>query len=88
MHAIHERHLRIPEDISVASFDDIDPASYLNPALTTVKIYAEDMGRTAVRVLFERLQEPDRPPQHLLITGQFIPRSSIGPAKTTGKGGD
>jgi LacI family transcriptional regulator len=80
MHAIYERGLRIPEDISIASFDDTDASPYLNPALTTVKTYGEDMGSNAVRLLFERLDNPDRPCQHINVTGTLISRSSIGPA--------
>lgn len=87
MHAIHEQGLSIPQDISVASFDDIDSSPYLYPTLTTVKTCAEELGRTAVRVVFERLKEPDRPLQHSLITGSLIVRSSTGPVKSDYKGG-
>lgn len=85
MRAIHEKSLRIPEDISLASFDDIASSSYLNPPLTTVKTCGEDMGRATVRVLFDRLRDPDRPPQHLCVTTQLISRESIGPVNANRK---
>lgn len=53
--AIMERGLRIPEDIGVASFNDIPVAQFLMPPLTTVRIHAEHIGETAVDLLFERL---------------------------------
>lgn len=49
--ALQERGLRIPDDISVASFDDDEIASYLRPPLTTARIPYEQMGREAVRML-------------------------------------
>lgn len=53
--AIHEMGLRIPEDVAVASFNDIPVAQFLGPPLTTVKIPAELIGETAVDLLLERL---------------------------------
>jgi LacI family transcriptional regulator len=78
MHAIFEHGLRVPEDISVTGFDDIVDASYVQPPLTTVKMNAEEMGSTAASVLFERIAEPERPIQHLMISTQLVCRASTG----------
>jgi len=52
--AIHENGLRVPEDISVVGFDDIDSAAYQNPGLTTIRQPLREMGRMAAqRVLAE-----------------------------------
>ena len=53
--AISEKNLKIPEDISIIGFDDIVTSQFLNPSLTTVKIYTEYIGETAVDTLLERL---------------------------------
>lgn len=53
--AIHEMGLRIPDDVAVASFNDIPVAQFLAPPLSTVKIPAELIGETAVDLLLERL---------------------------------
>lgn len=53
--AIHEMGLRIPEDIAVASFNDIPVAQFLGPPLSTTKIPAELIGETAVDLLLERI---------------------------------
>ncbi|AFL50858.1 LacI family transcriptional regulator [Sinorhizobium fredii] len=53
--AIREMGLSIPEDIAVASFNDIPVAQFLGPPLSTVKIPAELIGETAVDLLLERL---------------------------------
>lgn len=52
LHAIHAAGLRVPEDISLVGFDDIPLASYTNPALTTVRMSARDVGATAFQALF------------------------------------
>ncbi|MET4690954.1 LacI family DNA-binding transcriptional regulator [Sinorhizobium fredii] len=57
--AIQEMGLRIPEDIAVASFNDIPVAQFLGPPLSTVKIPAELIGETAVDLLLERLSGRD-----------------------------
>jgi DNA-binding LacI/PurR family transcriptional regulator len=52
LHAIYAAGLRVPEDMSVVGFDDIPLASYTNPALTTVRMSAQDVGATAFQALF------------------------------------
>lgn len=80
--AIREKGLRVPEDISLAGFDDIDFAAYCEPPLTTVKVPAFEMGQLAVRVLLEMAQNSsDYVCQYCLDT-QLIIRDSCGPPKT------
>jgi len=49
------RNVRVPEDMSIAGFDDIPFAAYANPALTTIYQPAEEMGAAAMRLLHRRL---------------------------------
>ena len=53
LHAIHAHGLRVPQDISLVGFDDIPLASYTNPALTSVRMSAADVGATAFDALFK-----------------------------------
>lgn len=55
--AIYQRNLRIPQDIAVASFNDISSARFLNPPLTTVRLPAEKIGESAVDLLVERMSK-------------------------------
>ena len=80
LHAAAEQGLRVPADISVAGFDDIDMAPYLNPALTTIRVNAEEVGCMAVRLILDRVRTPDRPPQHVCVPARLIQRDSTGPA--------
>ena len=53
--AIHELGLKIPDDVAVASFNDISVAQFLNPPLSTVHLPSEEIGETAVDLLMERI---------------------------------
>jgi DNA-binding LacI/PurR family transcriptional regulator len=53
LHALHERGLRVPDDVSVVGFDDIPEAAYLIPALTTVRQDFDELGRRGVRLLVD-----------------------------------
>ena len=57
MKSIQEKGLRIPEDISVVGFDDIEIGKYLNPMLTTVSYSKEDLGRYAVDLLLDQIND-------------------------------
>lgn len=79
MDAIRERGLRIPEDISIIGFDDIPQASLVYPKLTTVRQPLEQMGRVAVKMLLEHIENPSRPPQRITLATELILRDSSGP---------
>lgn len=53
--AIHELGFTIPDDVAVASFNDISVAQFLNPPLSTIHLPAEEIGETAVELLLERM---------------------------------
>lgn len=53
--ALTEAGLKVPDDVSVASFNDIPAAQFLNPPLTTISLPAAEIGETAAQLLIERL---------------------------------
>jgi LacI family transcriptional regulator len=55
MDAVREAGLRIPEDVRLAGFDDIEAATLVNPALTTVQNPSYETGRTAGELLLDRM---------------------------------
>ncbi|MCP3027938.1 LacI family DNA-binding transcriptional regulator [Halobacillus sp. A5] len=69
LRALHESGLQVPEDISIVSYNDIELASYLTPPLTTAKVFSEEMGNSAVKLLNERME------------GREIPTKIIHPCK-------
>ncbi|MEW2523069.1 LacI family DNA-binding transcriptional regulator [Actinacidiphila alni] len=81
-----ERGLRVPEDVSVIGFNDIDAASHVRPALTTIRQPFTDMGRQAARLLLTALDpaaEPAADPHPVLPT-ELVVRDSTGAVPATG----
>ena len=76
LRAIHERGLRVPDDVAVAGFDDIDLAQQLYPPLTTVHMPATEMGARAAEFLFERLENPRRDLMQELMPTSLVVRQS------------
>jgi LacI family transcriptional regulator len=72
--------LRVPDDLSVVSYDDIPMANYLVPRLTTVTKNAYTAGQKAFEILLARMQTPDLPLQTIHIPAKLIVRESTGPA--------
>jgi DNA-binding LacI/PurR family transcriptional regulator len=58
LRALHEAGVRVPEDIAVAGFDDIELAKSVWPPLTTVKAGPFEMGRIAIQELVRQIEEP------------------------------
>jgi LacI family transcriptional regulator len=74
--------LRVPEDVSVVGFDDIQNAAFHNPRLTTVRQPLREMGRIAAQVLLERINAPERSDDSFTILDtELIVRDSTGPAR-------
>lgn len=63
MQACRALGLRVPEDLSVVGFDDIEFSAQTWPPLTTVRVQKEQLGRLAVRRLQDRLQAEDSSPE-------------------------
>jgi LacI family transcriptional regulator len=73
--ALSEMHIRIPEDVSVISFDDEEFAAYLRPGLTTARLPYDEMARLAVEQILGRRELGEE-----LIPMPIIMRQSVGPA--------
>src|ERR1700720_3528799 len=56
--ALREADLRVPDDVSVVGFDDIQSAAYQNPGLTTVRQPLREMGRLAAEIVLQRIKRP------------------------------
>jgi LacI family transcriptional regulator len=74
--ALHEAGLDVPGDVSLAGYDDIPFARDLHPALTTVHVPYEELGRLAVRTALGRT--PENPDEHLLLGTHVVVRDSVG----------
>jgi DNA-binding LacI/PurR family transcriptional regulator len=66
----------VPETIAVAGFDDVQYAMMLSPSLTTVRQPCRELGRSAVKALLERIENPDLPPRQILHSHELVIRES------------
>ncbi|HWQ90237.1 MAG TPA: LacI family DNA-binding transcriptional regulator, partial [Clostridia bacterium] len=74
LQAIHERGLKIPDQVAVVGFDDMSWAASLNPPLTAIAQPAEEIGRTAAQMLLERLTNPGRLVRQVVLPTRLIVR--------------
>jgi LacI family transcriptional regulator len=79
--AAAERGLRVPEDLSITGFDDIDLAQATSPLLTTVRQPLAEMGRMAVSLLIRLLDGHRVDALHIELATELIVRGSTGPAR-------
>ena len=78
--ALHEGGLRVPEDVSIIGFDDIDSAAYQNPGLTTVRQPLQKMGMLAAEIVLQRINqekaEGQGAPAQVVIEPELIVRGT------------
>ncbi|WP_114167032.1 substrate-binding domain-containing protein [Exiguobacterium sp. TNDT2] len=55
LRTLHEKGVRVPQDVSIISINDISVSKYVYPALSTIHVHTEMMGETSVELLLERL---------------------------------
>ncbi|MBS0341406.1 MAG: LacI family DNA-binding transcriptional regulator [Proteobacteria bacterium] len=83
LRAVHEGGLRVPDDISIIGFDDIDLAAYTSPPLTTVAQPKEHIGALAVDMLLERVGGRRREARKVMLQPELRVRASTGRAATS-----
>lgn len=77
LRAIEEAGLKVPADIAIVGIDDIEMAAYSNPPLTTVKVFTEQMGQSAVNLLMDRMTGREIP-LTVVVPSRLIVRGSCG----------
>lgn len=69
---------RVPGDVMVAGFDDVNFARIVSPRLTTMHQSCAEIGATAYRTLLARVENPDLPPRSICLTSPLVIRASTG----------
>jgi LacI family transcriptional regulator len=72
--AARQRRLRIPEDVAVIGFDDLEIADYME--LTTIDQELDESGRLAAELLLDRIAEHKRPHQNIRLPLRIVERST------------
>ncbi|MDR1249542.1 MAG: substrate-binding domain-containing protein, partial [Treponema sp.] len=73
---LKDKGLRVPEDVSVIGFDDIEIADYIIPRLTTIRQPLEDMGQQAALILHRAITGQGTVRQELVLPYKLIIRES------------
>lgn len=76
LRALADANIKVPEQMSLVGYDNIELARYLVPALTTVEQPKSGLGALAVETLLSRISSPERAPQVLTLTPQLVIRDS------------
>ena len=80
IHAAQERGLRVPEQLSVVGFDDVEVATAVRPALTTIRAPLAELGRMGVTLLVRLIQKQRFETLHVELSTSLVVRDSSGPA--------
>jgi len=81
--ALMNHGMRVPEDVSVVGFDDIQGAAFHNPSLTTIRQPLHEMGAVAARILLQRIRGQATFPDVIPIHPELIIRESTCPPRRT-----
>jgi DNA-binding LacI/PurR family transcriptional regulator len=76
-----EKGMKIPRDLSIAGFDDMEISAYYDPPLTTVAVPAYEMGRMAAKILIENIRGESQTPQQHVLEANLIIRGSTAALK-------
>jgi LacI family transcriptional regulator len=74
--AANDLGLRVPDDLSIVSFDDARWMSMVTPGVTAVVQDTVALGEAAVDTLLARIEDPDAPPVTAVFEAQILPRGS------------
>lgn len=77
MSKFQQHGIKVPEDISVIGYDNIELAPYFSPPLTTIHQPKRRVGKTAVEILLERIKDKDHEKRTFEMTPILVERSSV-----------
>lgn len=77
INGLHEAGLRVPEDVSVIGFDDVEYAKMCYPGLTTIRQNIMEKGRQSARLMIEAVQDHSLPRAEWIIPMELIERGTV-----------
>lgn len=77
LRAVYENNLTVPKDVAIVGFNDIPTSKYTTPPLTTIRVYKEFMGETAVEMLLERIQKNRTIAKKVVLPTALVIRESV-----------
>lgn len=81
LHALRERGLRVPEDVSIVGYDDMLEAAYFDPPLTTVRQDLDHLSRESVEYLINLIEDPEAYVHQRVLYPELVVRESTRPMR-------
>jgi LacI family transcriptional regulator len=81
LEALREKNVKVPDEMSIVSFDDNIYMDYLSPAITRVVQPINNIGMAAVKLLLQSIESKSKPDGHILMNPTIIHRDSVAPPK-------
>ena len=76
LQAMRDKKISIPNEMALVGFDETTWGALVDPPITVIAQPTEEIGRAATELLFQRIQEPARPPKTVILKGSLIARGS------------
>lgn len=77
MSYLYEIGVKVPDEVSIIAYEDSSVCGYATPALTSVNIRKEDMGKKAAQCLLDRIRDQERPVERLAVPPYLVRRDSV-----------
>ncbi len=81
LRALHERGIKVPEEVSLIGFDDTPASAYTSPPLTTVRQPVFDIGLRAAEMLIQQVERGKRCEHNLLFPAELVVRNTVAPPR-------
>ncbi len=81
LNLLKERKVRVPEDVSIVSFDNFILSELAVPQITTYAVDVEQMSKESVRQVIRRVQSPNAPIRRTVVSGSIVKRDSVAAVK-------
>ncbi len=76
--AVHESGIKVPDDLAIVGFDDLDQTTMIFPELTTIRQPCVEMGASAAKMLIEQLEHENTEQEHAILPTTLVIRESCG----------
>lgn len=86
MNALGALGKRVPDDLLLAGFDDVQHATIMRPQLTTIRQPCAEIAAVAFRALLDRIADPGLPPREILLSSELVVRPSTRKQHAGGRG--
>ncbi|MDR0886193.1 MAG: LacI family DNA-binding transcriptional regulator [Clostridiales Family XIII bacterium] len=77
MRRLSESSIKVPEEVSICSFDNLEIATFLTPSLTTFNVNINEMIRWIIRICTDEMIDKNSSPTKIVISGDLVMRESL-----------